>query len=186
MLADFRIAYGMRSISLRYFNAAGADPEAEIGEDHDPETHLIPLVLEAALDKRSNVTIFGTDYDTPDSTCVRDYIHVSDLAEAHVLALDALQSGCNSTSLNLGTGNGFSVREVIHAATEITGCKIPVIEGARRPGDPPRLVADATRAKRELGWTPRYDDLRPMVTTSWKWALKKRRGEATRIRDAIE
>ena len=136
MLSDFETAYGLRSVSLRYFNAAGADPEAEIGEDHDPETHLIPLVLEAASGKRSNVTIFGTDYDTPDGTCVRDYIHVSDLAEAHVLALKALRGGRQSTSYNLGMGAGHSVREVIRVANSVTGRVIPVVEGFRRPGDP--------------------------------------------------
>jgi UDP-arabinose 4-epimerase len=172
MLKDFDTAYGLRSISLRYFNAAGADPEGEIGEDHNPETHLIPLVLEAASEKRPNVTIYGTDYDTPDGTCIRDYIHVFDLADAHVLALEALGSGCISANFNLGTGSGFSVREVIHRATEITGCKIPVVEGPRRPGDPPRLVADPARAKRELGWRPRYDDLPSMIATSWNWTLK--------------
>lgn len=185
ILLDFGSAYGLRSISLRYFNAAGADPEGEIGEDHNPETHLIPLVLEAASGKRPDVTIYGTDYDTPDGTCIRDYIHVSDLADAHVLALDALQSGCTSTSFNLGTGSGFSVREVIQTATEITGCNIPVVEGPRRPGDPPRLVAHSTRAKRVLGWRPKYDDLRPMIATSWNWTSKHRPGELASTSEVV-
>ena len=174
ILTDFGAAYGMRSISLRYFNAAGADPDGEIGEDHDPETHLIPLVLEAAAGNRPNITIHGTDYDTPDGTCIRDYIHVTDLAEAHVLALEALRGGCDSASFNLGTGKGFSVREVIDTATTITGRSIPVVEGPRRPGDPSRLIADAARAKRELGWRPQYDHLNPMVATAWNWISKHR------------
>jgi UDP-arabinose 4-epimerase len=172
MLADVGAAYGLRSISLRYFNAAGADPDGEIGEDHDPETHLIPLVLETAAGKRPNVTVYGTDYDTPDGTCVRDYVHVTDLAEAHVLALSALQGNCNSASYNLGTGKGFSVREAIHTARAVTGRTIVVKEGPRRLGDPPRLVADATCIKKELGWTPRYHDLNQIVATAWGWILK--------------
>lgn len=178
MLADFDTAYGLRSVSLRYFNAAGADPHGEIGEDHDPETHLIPLVLEAASGRRPSVTVFGTDYETPDGTCIRDYIHVSDLADAHVLALNALQSGFNSTGLNLGTGCGFSVLEVIQAARDVTGRQISMVVGPRRPGDPPTLIADPTRAQRELGWKPRYDKLRPMIATSWDWMLRCGLGEA--------
>jgi UDP-arabinose 4-epimerase len=178
MLADFGAAYGLRSISLRYFNAAGADPDGEIGEDHDPETHLIPLVLEAAARKRSNITIFGTDYDTPDGTCIRDYVHVTDLAEAHVLALRALRGSCNSASYNLGTGNGFSVGEVIQTAREITGRSISAKGGLRRPGDPSRLMADATRAKNELGWKPQYGDLHPMIATAWNWIITRQPGNA--------
>jgi UDP-glucose-4-epimerase GalE len=172
ILRDFGAAYGMRSIALRYFNAAGADPDCEIGEDHDPETHLIPLVLDAAVGKRPNITIYGTDYDTPDGTCIRDYIHVTDLAEAHVLALQSLEKGSDSASFNLGTGNGFSVREVIRTAEAISGRSIPVVEGPRRPGDPPRLVADAAKAKDQLGWQPQYDELKPIIATAWDWMLK--------------
>ena len=172
ILADFSAAYGLRSISLRYFNAAGADADGEIGEDHDPETHLIPLVLQTAAGKRPNITIYGTDYDTPDGTCIRDYVHVSDLAEAHVLALKALSSNGSSASYNLGTGRGFSVREVIQTAHSVTGRVIPVREGPRRPGDPPRLVADATRANTELGWTPKYADLNQIVKSAWSWSLR--------------
>jgi UDP-arabinose 4-epimerase len=172
ILADFSAAYGLHSISLRYFNAAGADPDGEIGEDHDPETHLIPLVLQTAAGKRPNITIYGTDYDTPDGTCIRDYIHVSDLAEAHVLALKVLSSNGSSASYNLGTGRGFSVREVIGTAHSVTGCEITVREGPRRPGDPPRLVADATRAKTDLGWTPKYADLNQIVKSAWGWSLR--------------
>jgi UDP-arabinose 4-epimerase len=172
MLLDFGSAYGLRSISLRYFNAAGADSDGEIGEDHDPETHLIPLVLDVATGKRPNITIHGTDYDTPDGTCIRDYIHVTDLAEAHVLAIDALQGGCDSASFNLGTGNGFSVRKVIGAATEITERVIPVVEGPRRAGDPAKLLADATLAKKALGWKPRYGELEQIISTAWNWTLE--------------
>ena len=174
MLADFGAAYGLRSISLRYFNAAGADPDGEIGEDHDPETHLIPLVLEAAAGKRPHVTIYGSDYDTPDGTCIRDYVHVTDLAKAHVLALKALKRGRNSSNYNLGTGHGFSVLEVIRAAQASTGRSIGIEEGNRRPGDPPRLVADPKRAKLELGWTPQYGDLEQVIATAWNWTAKGR------------
>jgi len=166
----------MRSISLRYFNAAGADPDGEIGEDHDPETHLIPLILEAAAGKRPNITIYGTDCDTQDGTCIRDYVHVTDLAEAHVLALKALEEGSGSAKFNFGTGKGFSVREVISAAEGITGRSIPVVEGPRRPGDPPCLVADAAIAKNRLGWQPQYDELKPIIATAWDWMLKHSRG----------
>jgi UDP-glucose 4-epimerase len=159
MLQDVRVSDGIRSISLRYFNAAGADPDGEIGEERHSEGHLIPLVLQATAGRRPHITIFGTDYDTPDGTCVRDYVHVTDLAEAHLLALKALQGECNAGSYNLGTGNGFSVREVIRATMAVTGRSIAIKEGPRRAGDPPRLVADASRAKNELGWKPRYGDL---------------------------
>jgi UDP-arabinose 4-epimerase len=174
MLADFGTAYGLRSISLRYFNAAGADPDGEIGEDHDPETHLIPLVLETAMGKRRNVTIHGTDYDTPDGTCIRDYVHVTDLAEAHVLALKALQGNGNAASRNLGIGKGFSVKQVIETARSVTNRTIAVKEGARRPGDPPQLVADATRAKGELGWKPQCQDLDQIIGSAWNWMLKRK------------
>jgi UDP-glucose-4-epimerase GalE len=172
MLADLGAAHNLRSVSLRYFNAAGADPDGEIGEDHYPETHLIPLVLKAATGERPNITIYGTDYDTPDGTCIRDYVHVTDLAQAHVLAFRALEEGCDSSSYNLGTGHGFSVREVIQSANNVSGRKIPVTEGRRRPGDPARLVADAKRANCELGWDRQYGDLGQMIATAWNWMIK--------------
>lgn len=169
ILEDYARAYGLKYAILRYFNAAGADPEGEIGEWHDPETHLIPLALDGALGTRPNVRIFGTDYDTHDGTCVRDYIHVFDLAEAHVLALRRLLDGSASDSFNLGNGRGFSVREVIETARRITGRTIPVIEGPRREGDPPMLVGSSEKAKRVLGWSPRYPDLEVILETAWKW-----------------
>ncbi|MDI6871445.1 MAG: UDP-glucose 4-epimerase GalE [Bacillota bacterium] len=169
MLRRFDTAYGLRSISLRYFNAAGADPDGELGEDHEPETHLIPLVLGAALGQRPAVEILGTDYPTPDGTCIRDYVHVTDLAEAHLLALTALASGAPTAAYNLGNGQGFSVREVIAAAERVTGRAIPVREGPRRAGDPPSLVASSDRAEAELGWRPRYGDLEAIIGTAWEW-----------------
>ena len=172
MLKDFAAAYNIKYVSLRYFNAAGADPGAEIGEDHDPETHLIPLVLDAASGKRAQIEIFGTDYETPDGTCIRDYIHVTDLADAHLLALEYLISGGNSDVLNLGNGNGFSVREVIAVALKITGCDIPYLESDRRPGDPPVLIGSSNRIKKKLGWRPLYDSLGAIIETAWRWHQK--------------
>jgi UDP-arabinose 4-epimerase len=169
MMEDFDAAYGLRSIALRYFNAAGADPDCETGEDHDPETHLIPLVLDAAAGRRESITVFGTDYDTPDGTCIRDYIHVTDLADAHVLALQALERGASSDVYNLGNGQGFSVREVIDTARKVTGRPIPEIAGARRPGDPHRLVGDAGKISARLGWQPSYPDLDSIIRTAWHW-----------------
>ena len=174
MARDFGKAHGLRSIFLRYFNAAGADPDGETGEDHEPETHLIPLVLQVAAGLRPHIAIFGTDYDTPDGTCLRDYIHVSDLADAHVLALKALEGGAGTTAYNLGTGRAYSVREVIETARAVTGRPIPVVEQPRRPGDPARLVANAAKAQKELGWTPKMDDLSVMIETAWKWLSKTR------------
>ena len=174
MLRDFDVAHGLRSISLRYFNAAGADPDGDIGEAHDPETHLIPLVLDAAAGVRPNVTVFGADYPTPDGTCIRDYIHVTDLAQAHVLALEVLQRGASSTAYNLGNGIGFSVRQVIDVAESVTGRQIPVKFGTQRAGDPARLVGDASRIRAELGWQPRYTDLADIVETAWRWHSKER------------
>ncbi|MCR4418640.1 MAG: UDP-glucose 4-epimerase GalE [Clostridia bacterium] len=171
-------AYGVRYISLRYFNAAGADPEGDLGEDHRPETHLIPLVLQAALGVRSEVTIFGTDYPTPDGTCVRDYVHVSDLAAAHVLALKALEEGHPSAVYNLGSGRGFSVREVIEAARRVTGRDFPVVEGPRRPGDPAVLVASSRRIRQEVGWSPRHGDLEAIIRTAWAWHRRYPQGYA--------
>jgi UDP-arabinose 4-epimerase len=169
MLRDFDAAHALRSIALRYFNAAGADPGGETGESHDPETHLIPLVLDAAAGRRPNITVHGDDYDTPDGTCIRDYIHVTDLAQAHVLALQALELGTASKAYNLGNGKGFSVREVIDRAAVVTGRRIPVQQGPRRAGDPDQLVGDAQRIRRELGWQPRFADLDTILTTAWRW-----------------
>jgi UDP-glucose-4-epimerase GalE len=162
-------AHGIRSVSLRYFNAAGADAEGVIGEAHDPETHLIPLVLDAAAGRRPAIDIYGTDYPTPDGTCVRDYIHVTDLAEAHVRALDYLLAGGESVAVNLGTGNGHTVREVIAAIERVTGRPVPRREVGRREGDPPALVADPSRAAQLFGWRARHSDLDTIVRTAWDW-----------------
>ena len=167
-LADYAAAYPFGFCALRYFNAAGASPDGTIGEDHDPETHLIPLVFQAATGKRPHVEVFGTDYPTPDGTCVRDYIHVDDLAEAHALALERIAPG-SKLAYNVGIGRGFSVREVIRTVEEVTGKAVPVKEAPRRAGDPAELVADATKIRRELGWTPKYTDLRSILETAWKW-----------------
>ncbi len=169
MLEDSGRAHGLKSLALRYFNAAGADPEAEIGERHTPETHLIPLVLQTALGQREKLCIFGDDYDTPDGTAIRDYIHVQDLADAHILALKHLRGGGDSGAVNLGNGQGHSVREVIDAAREVTGREIPVAVGPRRAGDSPRLVGSAARARSLLGWSPRYADIREILATAWEW-----------------
>lgn len=164
-------AYRFKSCCLRYFNAAGADPDCEIGECHDPETHLIPLALDAALGRRPNIEIFGHDFPTPDGTAVRDYTHVRDLASAHVQALRYLQAGGESVAVNLGTGQGHSVREVIATVEAITGCPVPRLEVPRRAGDPPELVADARYAYRLLGWRPRVSDLETIIRTAWAWHL---------------
>jgi UDP-glucose-4-epimerase GalE len=164
-------AYGLKSVTLRYFNAAGADPGGELGEDHDPETHLIPLVIQAALGSTPWVDIYGTDYPTPDGTAIRDYIHVTDLAEAHVLALRHLMDGGENAALNLGTGHGHSIREVIAAISRHSCWHIPLRETGRRPGDPPVLVADATLAKHVLGWRPQYSDLATIVDTALRWRV---------------
>jgi len=169
IMARYDAAYGLRHISLRYFNAAGASPSGAIGEDHRPETHLIPIVLQVALGQREKITIFGTDYDTPDGTCVRDYVHVTDLATAHLLALDALEGKAASTAYNLGNGQGFSVREVIDMVEKVVGKSLPRAEGARRPGDPAVLVASSQRIMEELGWQPCYHDLETIVRTAWNW-----------------
>lgn len=172
MLQDFDCAHGLKSVALRYFNAAGADPDGEIGEDHDPETHLIPLVLDVALGKRESVSIFGADYETPDGTCIRDYIHVSDLADAHVRALQYLEGGGTSTAFNLGNGAGFSVQEVINRAEAVTGQAIAVATAPRRAGDPPVLVGSAEKARRVLGWNPLYPDLKSILKSAWNWEKK--------------
>jgi UDP-glucose-4-epimerase GalE len=166
-------AYGLRWVSLRYFNAAGADPESEIGERHEPETHLVPLVLEAALGERPQIDIYGTDYPTPDGTAIRDYIHVQDLAEAHLRALERLSAGGQSAALNLGTGRGHSVREVIRAAEAVSGKSIPCRETARRPGDPPVLVADPGLATELLGWRAQVSDLDTIVRTALAWHVSR-------------
>ncbi|HEV2336675.1 MAG TPA: UDP-glucose 4-epimerase GalE [Stellaceae bacterium] len=173
-------AYGMRYAALRYFNAAGADPDGEIGEDHEPETHLIPLVLRAALGHGNPLEIYGTDYPTRDGTAIRDYIHVSDLAEAHVGALGHLAAGGASAALNLGTGKGCSVREVIAAVERIGGRAVPRREAARRPGDPPELVADAALARSILGWQPRHSDLDTIIATALAWETRPREVAASR------
>ncbi|MEI2741580.1 MAG: UDP-glucose 4-epimerase GalE [Candidatus Competibacter sp.] len=172
MLEDYDAAYGLKAVKLRYFNAAGADPEGELGERHQPETHLIPLVLQAASGRRSNVTVFGVDYDTPDGTCIRDYIHVADLCEAHWLALRRLWEGGGSAAYNLGNGNGFSVRDVIETARAVSGRDFSVIYGERRPGDPARLVADSRRARAELGWNPRHAELGTIIEHAWRWETR--------------
>lgn len=167
-LADYSHAYKWGFAALRYFNASGASADASIGEDHTPETHLIPLIIYAAQGKRPHIEIFGTDYPTPDGTCVRDYIHVDDLADAHLLALEKLQPG-QQMHYNLGIGRGYSVREVIAAVEAVTGLKVPVKEGPRRPGDPPVLVASSEKIQSELGWKPRYTDIKSIVETAWNW-----------------
>jgi UDP-glucose 4-epimerase len=177
VLADFDAAYGLKSVCLRYFNAAGADPEGELGERHEPETHLIPLVLQAAAGRRSDIAVFGRDYPTRDGTCVRDYIHVTDLVEAHRLALGYLGERGISNTFNLGTGVGYTVQEVIDAARRVTGYPITVRDEARRPGDPPELVADPSRALRELNWRPCLSDLDTMLEHAWRWERKHHTGQ---------
>lgn len=178
VLADYARAYGLSYAALRYFNAAGAAADGSLGEDHDPETHLIPLVLQVALGQRESVDIFGNDYPTPDGTCIRDYIHVDDLAKAHLLALERLAFGekGQELKLNLGTGRGASVQQVIDVCREATGHPIAARVVARREGDPPELVADASAARRVLGWEPRYTDIREIVETAWAWHKKHPRG----------
>lgn len=169
MLADAGRAHGLAWLALRYFNASGADPRGGIGERHDPETHLIPLALEAAAGLRPALALHGTDWPTPDGTCVRDYVHVTDLGEAHRLGVEALLSGGPSGCFNLGTGTGHSIREVLAAVERVTGRRVPVQEAPRRPGDPPALVADATRFRAAFGWTPRHSDLDAIVRSAWEW-----------------
>jgi UDP-glucose 4-epimerase len=176
IMARYDKAYGLKHISLRYFNAAGASPSGAIGEDHRPESHLIPIIIQVALGIRDKVIIFGTDYDTPDGTCVRDYIHVTDLATAHVLALDALADGAESNVYNLGNGEGFSVREVIDMVEKVVGKPIARSEGARRAGDPAVLVASSHRIMKELGWQPKYHDLETIVQTAWDWHRRHPQG----------
>ena len=174
ILKDYQSAYGLSYCCLRYFNAAGADPDGEIGESHTPETHLIPLVLAAAAGDREAVRVFGTDYPTKDGSCIRDYIHVADLADAHLRAMDYLKNGGESICMNLGNGMGNSVLEVIQAANDITGKKVPVILGERRAGDPPVLIGSAELAKQRLGWQPAYGDIRTILEHAWNWYLHKK------------
>ncbi len=171
-MRDYAQAYGLNGICLRYFNAAGAAPDASLGEHHEPETHLIPLVLQAALDPTRVIRMFGTDYPTPDGTCIRDYIHVCDLADAHILALQRLETGLPGGVFNLGNGKGHSVREVVDCTRAVTGRPITVVEQPRRAGDPPKLVGSAQKARAELGWRPIFSDLRDIIETAWRWEQK--------------
>ncbi|RUT03279.1 UDP-glucose 4-epimerase GalE [Dulcicalothrix desertica PCC 7102] len=173
ILSDFDTAYNLKSVRFRYFNAAGADPDGNLGEDHEPETHIIPLVLFAALGKRESIAIFGTDYPTEDGTCMRDYIHVADLAQAHVLGLEYLLKGGDSEVFNLGNGNGFSVRDVIETAKQVTGKDIKIVERERRPGDPPILVGSSEKARKVLDWRPNYADLKQIISHAWQWHQKR-------------
>jgi UDP-glucose 4-epimerase len=177
MLDDYAAAYGLSFAALRYFNAAGAAADGVIGEDHTPESHLIPIVLQVALGQRSTISVFGNDYPTPDGTCIRDYIHVEDLATAHLAALERLQPG-RGIKVNLGTGRGYSVRKVIESCRQITGHKIPETTAPRRPGDPPELVADATLARQLLNWSPHYTTIESIVETAWRWHRSHPRGYA--------
>lgn len=169
ILKDYSDSYGMHYVALRYFNAAGADESGVIGEDHTPETHLIPLVLATALGQRKEITVFGTDYDTADGTCIRDYIHVNDLAQAHVLAMKYLKEGGNSIAFNLGSGHGFSVKEIIETAKRVTGIDFPVSYGSRRAGDPSVLIASSDLIKRLLGWNPQYSSVDKIIGDAWQW-----------------
>jgi UDP-glucose 4-epimerase len=177
MLTDYSAAYGFSFAALRYFNAAGASPDGDLGEDHHPESHLIPIVLQVALGQREHITIFGDDYPTPDGTCIRDYVHVDDLASAHQAALEKLcgskeqaqSESPHNLRMNLGIGRGYSVKEVIDVCRQVTEHEIPSIIGPRRPGDPPELVADSSLARRELDWRPKYNSLESIVQTAWNW-----------------
>ena len=175
VLADYAQAYGLRSVSLRYFNAAGADPEGQLGERHEPETHLIPLVLQVASGRRPHLQVFGRDYDTHDGTCVRDYVHVEDLCSAHWLALQSLMAGhgADCQAYNLGSGHGFSVQEVIDTAQKVSGRSVAIIDSPRRAGDPSRLVADPTLARQKLGWQPQFSELRTLLEHAWRWETRQ-------------
>ncbi len=172
ILEDYSRAYDLRYIALRYFNAAGADPDLELGEWHDPETHLIPLILDTAAGRKKFLPVYGIDYDTPDGTCVRDYIHVTDIARAHVLAMEYLFNGGASGPFNLSNEKGFSIREVLSAAQTVTGKKIPTQNEGRRPGDPPLLIGSAEKARKHLQWSPEHTDLNHIVHTAWRWHQK--------------
>ncbi|MEW9124160.1 MAG: UDP-glucose 4-epimerase GalE [Thermotaleaceae bacterium] len=169
-------AYGLKHIVLRYFNVAGAHDSGLIGEDHYPETHLIPLILQVPLRQREHITIYGEDYETHDGTCIRDYIHVMDLADAHILGLDKLRQGSESVVYNLGNGEGFSVKEMIEAARKVTGHPIPALIGERRAGDPSKLIASSAKAQRELGWSPKYKEIEEIIASAWKWHKKHPQG----------
>jgi UDP-glucose 4-epimerase len=175
IIKDFGVAYGLRYTIFRYFNAAGADPEGDLGEDHNPETHLIPLIVQAALGLRPHVSIFGTDHPTRDGTCIRDYIHVTDLADAHVLGLQYLSAGGVSDVFNLSNGNGFSVQEIIEAACLVTGKAIATAQVERRPGDPPVLIGQASKACERLGWKPQYEDIHTILSHAWHWHKRRYR-----------
>lgn len=179
ILKWYDVAYGLKSMCLRYFNAAGAHPSGEIGEDHTPENHLIPLAIAAAAGRRKELTVFGSDYDTPDGTCIRDYIHVSDLADAHLLAMQNMEQGGNSNAYNLGNGNGYSVLEVLRMVEQITGLSVPHSIGERRPGDPARLVGSSQKAMDELGWQPKLNTLETIVETAWTWHSSHPEGYAS-------
>jgi len=176
ILEDFEAAHGWVAVRLRYFNAAGADPDGTLGEDHRPETHLIPLVLQVALGQRPAIDIFGDDFPTADGTCIRDYIHIADLAQAHRLALERILNGGAGGAFNLGNGNGYSVREVIDTARRVTGAAIPARVVERRPGDPSALVGSCRKARQELGWQPRYPSLADIIETAWRWHRRHPRG----------
>jgi UDP-glucose 4-epimerase len=178
ILKWYDVAYGIKSVSLRYFNASGADPDTRIGEDHRPEEHLIPIVLQTLLGQRESVSVFGTDWDTPDGTCLRDYIHVVDLADAHLKSLESLQDGGQTTAYNLGNGDGQSVKQVIEAVEEVTGKKVPWKAAPRRAGDPARLVASSDKLQKELGWNAQYADLRVIIEHAWKWHSTHPKGYA--------
>lgn len=184
LLADYGRVRGLGYICLRYFNAAGSDPDGTLGERHAPETHLIPLALQAASGRHSCVTVFGTDYDTPDGTCIRDYVHVTDICRAHLLAMDRLCAGATSGAFNLGSGNGYSVREVVEAVSRVTGRPVPVMETGRRQGDVARLVADARRARSALSWSPSYSNLDTMIAHAWAWERKLAGAKTTHIHRA--
>ena len=173
ILSDFDTAYGFKSVRFRYFNASGADPSGRLGEDHTPETHLVPLVLFAAMGKREHISVYGTDYPTPDGTCIRDYIHVQDLAAAHVLGLGYLLAGGDSQVFNLGNGNGYSVKEVIETAKQVTGKEIKVVYGDRRAGDPSILVGSSDRVRKILGWNPEFPKLEDIIAHAWQWHQKR-------------
>lgn len=174
IMEDYDKAYGLKYVALRYFNAAGCDAQGQLGESHDPESHLIPLVLQAIKGERANITVFGTDYDTKDGTCIRDYIHVEDLADAHMLAVEKILAGGESDYINLGTGIGTSVKEIIDAAEKVTGKKVPVVLGERREGDPPKLYAANEKSKRVLGWNPKYTKIEDIIKTAWLWEQNKK------------
>lgn len=181
ILDDYQNAYGLNSISLRYFNAAGADPDGEIGEDHNPETHLIPLILQTTLGQRDEISIFGDDYPTEDGTCIRDYIHVTDLAQAHLLALEALIDNSTGDKYNLGNGDGNSIKQVIDIARKVTGHKIPSRINERRPGDPAILIGSSDKIIKELDWKPRYSDIETIIDTAWKWHKNNPHGYAAKV-----